>query len=148
MASMTDTQRDIAMARFLVEYADGHAVKHCAQVAGVDRVTIWRWRRIDPEFSEAFDLAQDDGSDEYEELLFTQARTGNVAAILGALRMRGRGPITGPVPPNNPFGRNPSDTFQDDSTTVEELAQHARDLGYIIPPADPITNGASHHAAD
>lgn len=45
---------------FLAEYAEGtKGIARAAQAAGTSHVTVWRWRREDPEFDRAVDELQE-----------------------------------------------------------------------------------------
>jgi len=64
-AHMRDGRPDWAP-RFLAAYASSGNVKHSAMAAGIDRDVAYRRRQRDPEFAEAWRLAQEDAVDALE----------------------------------------------------------------------------------
>lgn len=106
---------------------------YSAAKAGVHRKTIWEWRNKDAGFDKAVRDAQQDGTDWYEDRLHDLAEEGNVAAIIFGLKMRGRYQ-TDAANGNEGVGARPPEHAD---FTVEELAQHAIDLGYVSTPKPP-----------
>ncbi len=120
-------EREIAMATFLVIYAQGRSITYAAGQAGVSRITIWTWRQKYTDFNEAFVAAQEEGTDTYEDRLYELAiEDGNVSAVIFGLRMRGRAPAVARVSGEGDDGA-PSDT------NIEELADNALQRGYVVP---------------
>lgn len=52
-----------------------------AREVGVDRTTIWRWRKADPEFNRACEEAEQAAIEAVEDALYRAALQGNVTAI-------------------------------------------------------------------
>ena len=92
---------------FLEALRDGYSVTGAASKAGVGRRTVYGWREIDEQFANDWDDAWESRGDWYEDQNRTQARTGNMAAILNGLKIHGRirdnvrnevvGPNGGPI---------------------------------------------------
>ena len=59
----------------------GVLVSQAAKAAGVDRVTVWRWRQHDEQFDAAYDAAMLSRIATIEDALYTQAVKGNVGAM-------------------------------------------------------------------
>ena len=125
----TPDRKSQAMSTFLIHYSAGHSMSYSAGKAGVHRKTIWAWRKADSEFDKAVQDAHDGGTDWYEDTLYELAMEGVVAAIIFALKMRGR---------YRPIGRaannNSEDTDDGCDVTVEELAEKALNMGYVALP--------------
>src|SRR5215472_13409819 len=67
---------------FLAALADGASIFRACQAAGFSRSRAYAWRAEDPDFSDAWNQAVDDGTDRLEDALFARAiETSDVAAI-------------------------------------------------------------------
>lgn len=119
-----------AKASFLTSYREGWSIRKCAEGAGVERTTIWRWRQVDSDFDGLYRAAREDGTDVYRDLAYDQARAGNVAAIALVLRFRGALPRADQVQPEDEM-----DIVVGAKLTVEELVQRAVEQGVAIVPA-------------
>jgi hypothetical protein len=62
--------------RFLATLAQGHSVTDAAIKAGVNRVTVYRWRADDPDFAAGWDDAWEQRGDVLEQTAFNRAVTG------------------------------------------------------------------------
>ena len=58
---------------FLQGLRETGTVLHAAELAGINRVTAYQWRRVFPEFRLAWDIALEDATDKVERSLFNQA---------------------------------------------------------------------------
>ncbi|MBA2707569.1 MAG: hypothetical protein H0U59_07180 [Gemmatimonadaceae bacterium] len=54
--------------------------------AGIDRVTLWRWRQDDPELSVMLDSARDQGAEVLEDVLIERAIDHDTTALIFALK--------------------------------------------------------------
>lgn len=71
---------------FLRLYETGITVFKAASAIGLSASTIFRRRRMDPEFSKRFDEAREVNLDNLEDILQQQAINGNTIAIFGLLK--------------------------------------------------------------
>lgn len=69
------------VAKYLAALSNGARRGAAAKAAGVERQTIARWRRLDPDFDYQADQAELDAHEEVEDALYQAAVSGNVTAI-------------------------------------------------------------------
>jgi hypothetical protein len=74
--------------RFLKVLAAGNTIEMAARSAGVDRVTAWRHRKADKEFSEQWDEALEAGADMLEEIAIERARQHSDMLLMFLLKAR------------------------------------------------------------
>lgn len=122
------TARPRAKAAFLTRYREGWSVRRCAEAAGTERTTVWRWRQVDQEFDGLYRAAREDGTDIFRDLANEKAREGNVAAIALVLKMRGA------FPGDLNWEGGGEEAAVGAAFTVEDLAQRAIDRGYVSTP--------------
>ncbi len=116
-----------AKAAFLTRWREGWSVRSCADVAGVDRTTVWRWRQVDQPFDKLYRAAREDGTDVFRDLAHEAARDGNVAALSLVLKMKG-------ALPGDLNWEGEGEETVGASTTAEDLAQRAIERGYVSAP--------------
>jgi Homeodomain-like domain len=56
--------------------SQGHTLAHVREVLGINRVTIYRWRRDDPGFTQAYVDAMEAGTDVIEQEVWRRAVEG------------------------------------------------------------------------
>lgn len=72
---------------FLQGLRESGTVLHAAEFAGINRITAYQWRKVFPEFAQAWDDALEDPIDRVEKTLYTMAVSGNnVTATMSYLR--------------------------------------------------------------
>jgi hypothetical protein len=88
--------------------SQGHTLAHVREVLGINRVTVFRWRQVDPSFAQAYSHAMEAGTDVIEQEARRRAvegydrpvfQSGKLAGfervysdMLAALLLRGRRP--------------------------------------------------------
>jgi hypothetical protein len=73
---LTDVSTPDAQAKFLEGLAKGLSATGAAQLAGVARHSVYRWRAADPEFAKAWDDAIEAGTDILEDEVLRRALEG------------------------------------------------------------------------
>jgi len=121
-----------AKAAFLTRWREGWSVRSCAEIAKVNRTTVWRWRQVDQEFDALFRMAREDGTDVFRDIANEMAREKNAAALALVLKMKGA--LPGDL---NSGLSDGEETVIGAAFTVEDLAQQAIDEGYISTPKPP-----------
>mgnify|MGYP002517883654 CR=1 FL=1 len=87
----TIKERLQAMEDFLACYEKALGVlTPAAAAAGVDRSTVWRWRKEYPEFDERCNEIEDVAIDFAETKLYNLINTGDTAATIFYLKTKGR----------------------------------------------------------
>lgn len=122
------TAQSKAKAAFLTRFREGWSVRSCADVAQVDRTTVWRWRQVDQSFDKLYRAAREDGTDVFRDLAHIEAHGGSVAAISLVLKMKGA------LPGDMNWEGEGQDTAIGAALTVEDLAQRAIERGYVSTP--------------
>jgi hypothetical protein len=74
----TQRARDV----FLDALGNGLSATGAASAAGVGRRTVYDWRKADPEFAQAWDLAVESGTDLLEDVAWQRAVRGNEEPIV------------------------------------------------------------------
>lgn len=75
--------------RILNELRDGKLLHEVCQAAGIDRVTVYSWMRVDAEFCAAVRRAREDGSDALAEAALSIADAADpVPGVIAKARLR------------------------------------------------------------
>jgi hypothetical protein len=69
------------VAKYLDSLRAGNRRGMAARAAGITRDTVWRWRRLDPDFAHDEAQAELDAHEDVEDALYQAAISGNVTAI-------------------------------------------------------------------
>jgi hypothetical protein len=75
-------------AAILDAMAHGLTMGEAAAIAGVNRCSIWEWRRDDPEFHADFEAAYEAGTDRFERVARERAFTESDALLIFLLKSR------------------------------------------------------------
>lgn len=86
MRTQTCDRRDNQKKRFLETLAEQGTVSCAAQVAGVSRMTAYRWRQDDREFAALWDDAMETAVDAVESALYQKARSGDTVPMIFYLK--------------------------------------------------------------
>ncbi|NBB81653.1 MAG: terminase [Verrucomicrobia bacterium] len=73
---------------FLSCLENGDSVQNAANVAGVARGTVYRWRKEDEEFAAAWDMALDSGIDRLEDEAYKRALSGSDTLLIFLLKSK------------------------------------------------------------
>jgi len=77
--------------KFLAHLEEKPVVSYACRYAGISRNTAYKWKKIDPTFSDEWDEQMEAGLDQVEEDLLdlgTGAKRGQVAALIYYLKAR------------------------------------------------------------
>jgi len=85
------TNRQKRQEGFLKNLESGVSILKASKAAGIAYVTIWRWRRDDPEFEEKVTTILDSRIMIVEDALFLNAAKGNLGAQIFWLKNRSNG---------------------------------------------------------
>ena len=75
-----------AKKKFLEGLVKKCSVYHAAQIAGISRMTAYRWRKDDLDFAGAMDSAIEDAVDTVESSLYERALAGDTTATIFFLK--------------------------------------------------------------
>lgn len=73
---------------FLQSLGSGTSIVKSCKAAGINPVTIWRWRKEEKEFSDEVMAILDSRTQTVEDALFKSILSGNIAAIIFYLKNR------------------------------------------------------------
>ena len=79
-------QRAAAQRKFLTAHQAGASTRQAAQIAGVPRGTLYRWRDSDPEFAQAWRESRDKSMEDLEVQAYKRAIEGNDRLLMFLLR--------------------------------------------------------------
>lgn len=85
---LTDAQREVVKEKILEALRVGCYMSTATKTVGITDNTVYVWRRNDPEFDKACEIAQSEGVKHYSSLLKKAAEAGNVQAIMFYLGRR------------------------------------------------------------
>lgn len=75
-------------AKFLEAIADGKSVTSACEIAGFARFVAYDWRKVDPEFAQAWDDAVEAGTDKLEDAAIQRAKNGSDVLTIFLLKAR------------------------------------------------------------
>ena len=85
-AAYDANQRAAAQRRFLTAQQSGASTRQAAQIAGVCRGTLYRWRDEDPEFAQAWRESRDKSMEDLEVQAYKRAIEGNDRLLMFLLK--------------------------------------------------------------
>ena len=80
------TRREASQRRFLAAHQLGAPTKQAAQIAGVSKATLYRWRDEDPEFAQAWLESRDKSMEDLEVAAYRRAIQGNDRLLMFLLK--------------------------------------------------------------
>ena len=85
-AALTAQYSDQRKAQFLDTFREICNMSQAAEVAGIDRTTVYNWRRDDPNFKKQFEQAREDGAEALEDVAYQRAQEQSDRLIMALLK--------------------------------------------------------------